>query len=217
MHLINQGGNETGPLLSVDEQRRLRMMVDYEDNKICFKDKTDEWYTLPATAKGLLLIPLTKEACDRHKTSRTSPPPWTRTKENMARVATVQGADEGRSGKEQCNDPVRRRRAREGTTPEPSNASVDNDDTFLLPPSKGKWIQKEYADLQKQLHVDIAMLLNKNHGETDLVEVFCGSQSMMTTIAQRSGLKAERWTKDDVDLETAEEQPPKGTTRIPTR
>ncbi len=34
-----------------------------------FKDTPDEWHTLPTTKKGLMMIPLTKEACDRQSTS----------------------------------------------------------------------------------------------------------------------------------------------------
>ena len=38
----------------------------------------------------------------------------------------------------------------------------------------------------------------------DLIEVFCSTNSMMTQTAQKAGLNAERWTKDDFDLETEE-------------
>ena len=75
MHLIDRSGNETSPLFSIDDQRRHRMVVDYEENKVMFKDKPNEWYTLPTTKKGLLMIPLTKEACDRHMMTSTTPPP----------------------------------------------------------------------------------------------------------------------------------------------
>ena len=73
MHLIDRSGNETSPLFSIDDQRRHRMVVDYEENKVMFKDKPEEWHTLPTTKKGLMMIPLTKEACDRQVTS-TAPP-----------------------------------------------------------------------------------------------------------------------------------------------
>ena len=66
MHLIDKRGNDTSPLFSIDDQRRHRMVVDYEENKVVFKDKPDEWHTLLVTKKGLLMIPLTKDACDRH-------------------------------------------------------------------------------------------------------------------------------------------------------
>ena len=31
-----------------------------------FKDRPTEWHTLPTTKKGVMMIPLTKEACDRN-------------------------------------------------------------------------------------------------------------------------------------------------------
>ena len=40
-----------------------------------FKDKPEEWYTLPTTRKGLMMIPLTKEACERHTVELQPPPP----------------------------------------------------------------------------------------------------------------------------------------------
>ena len=39
-----------------------------------FEDKPDVWHTLPVTKKGLMMIPLTKEACDRHMTPDPPPP-----------------------------------------------------------------------------------------------------------------------------------------------
>ncbi len=56
-------GNETSPLFRINNKRRHRMVVDYEENVVMFKDKLDVWYTLPVTKKGLLMIPLTEEAC----------------------------------------------------------------------------------------------------------------------------------------------------------
>ena len=75
VHLIDRSGDETSPLFSIDDQRRHRMVVDYEENKVMFKDRPEEWHTLPTAKKGLMMIPLTKEACGRHMTSTTSPPP----------------------------------------------------------------------------------------------------------------------------------------------
>ena len=75
MHLTDRAGNETSPLFSIDDKRRHRMVVDYEENKVMFKDKPNAWHTLPVTKKGLMMIPLTKEACDRHMTSDAPPPP----------------------------------------------------------------------------------------------------------------------------------------------
>ena len=48
------------------------------------------------------------------------------------------------------------------------------------------------------------MLLNGTRRKMDLIEVFCSPNSMMTHTAQKAGLNAERWTKDDFDLETEE-------------
>ena len=42
MHLIDKSGNETSPLFSIDDKRRHRMVVDYEENKVMFKDKPEE-------------------------------------------------------------------------------------------------------------------------------------------------------------------------------
>ena len=75
MHLIDRAGNETSPLFSIDDQRRHRMVVDYEENKVMFKDQPDQWHELPVTKKGLMMIPLTKEACDLHMPSHPPPPP----------------------------------------------------------------------------------------------------------------------------------------------
>ena len=75
MHLISRSGSEASPLFSADDQRRHRMVVDYEENKVMFKDRPEEWHTLPTTKKGLMMIPLTKEASARHMTSTTSPHP----------------------------------------------------------------------------------------------------------------------------------------------
>ena len=73
MHLIDRDGNETSPLFSIDDKRRHRMVVDFEENKVMFKDNPEEWHTLPTTKEGLLMIPLTQEACERH--GMIPPPP----------------------------------------------------------------------------------------------------------------------------------------------
>ena len=49
------------------------MVVDFEDDKIMFKDNPNVWHELPTTRKGLMMVPLTKEACERH--AKTPPPP----------------------------------------------------------------------------------------------------------------------------------------------
>ena len=85
MHLIDKAGNDTCPLLSINDLRRLRMVIVYEEGKVMFKDNPDVWHELPTTKKGLMMIPLTKEACDRlqpqtlfpgcSKTDLTTPTP----------------------------------------------------------------------------------------------------------------------------------------------
>ena len=52
MHLIDKDGNETSPLYSIDDKRRHRMVVDYEENKVMFKAKPDVWHTLPVIKEG---------------------------------------------------------------------------------------------------------------------------------------------------------------------
>ena len=46
MHLIDKEGNDTCPLLSINDLRRLRIVVDYEESKIMFKDSPDVWHKL---------------------------------------------------------------------------------------------------------------------------------------------------------------------------
>ena len=74
MHLIDKAGNDTCPLLSINDIRRLRMVIDYEDGKVMFKDNPDVWHELPTTKKGLMMVPLTKEACDRFHMAIPPPP-----------------------------------------------------------------------------------------------------------------------------------------------
>ena len=68
INLIDRAGNETSPLFSMYDMRRLRMVVDYEENKVMSKDNPDIWHELPVTKKGLMMITLTNEACERHNT-----------------------------------------------------------------------------------------------------------------------------------------------------
>ena len=75
MHVIDRAGNETSPVFSIDGKRRHRMVVDYEENHVMFKDKPDVWHELPVTKKGLMMLPLTKEACERHALTHPPPPP----------------------------------------------------------------------------------------------------------------------------------------------
>ena len=37
MNLIDREGNETSPLFSIDDKRRHRVVVDYEESKVMFK------------------------------------------------------------------------------------------------------------------------------------------------------------------------------------
>ena len=180
MHLIDRAGNETSPLFSIADQRRSRMVVDFEENKVMFKDKPDEWHTLPVTRKGLMMIPLTNEACERHlkpQSAEPPPPPSPPTKDTrrrklmkkVARKAIAQFSparaccvEEERQNLEQCEDPVRHRDLK-STDPESLITSEQ-----CVPPSTGKWIQKEISHFQKQLHVDIAMLLKRDSREDGL-------------------------------------------------
>ena len=41
MHLIDRDGNDTCPLPSINDLRRLRMVVDYEEGTVLFKDTPD--------------------------------------------------------------------------------------------------------------------------------------------------------------------------------
>ena len=75
MHLIDLEGNQTSPLFSIDEQRKHRMVVDAETNSIMFKDSPDTWHKLPVTKKGLMMLPLTQEACERHGIHPPPPKP----------------------------------------------------------------------------------------------------------------------------------------------
>ena len=67
MHVIAKKGNDTAPLLSIKEMRQNRMVVDFEEDKVMFKDKPGEWHKLPRTKKGLLLLPITKKAVKKHE------------------------------------------------------------------------------------------------------------------------------------------------------
>ena len=66
-------------------------------------------------------------------------------------------------------------------------------DSVLLSPSKGKWIQNEVLQFQKSMMKDVALLLSQ-YGDTVLVEVCCSHDSMLSHVAQSSGMTAERWT-----------------------
>ena len=65
LHLIDKKGNDTLPLFPISEMRKRKMVIDYENDSVCFKDHPSKWHKLPTTKKGLLLLPLTEEAVDR--------------------------------------------------------------------------------------------------------------------------------------------------------
>ena len=67
-HLIDKEGNETLPLYPISEMRKSRMVVDYEENKVMFKNNPKVWHQLPTTGgeRGLMLIPLTREAVEKY-------------------------------------------------------------------------------------------------------------------------------------------------------
>ena len=47
--------------------------LDYGEDKVMFKDSPNVWHELPTTNKGLVMIPLTKDACERR--AKSPPPP----------------------------------------------------------------------------------------------------------------------------------------------
>ena len=69
-HLIDKKGNETLPLYPISEMRKSKMVVDYEQNMVMFKDQPGVWHQLPTTGgeRGLILIPLTQEAVEKYST-----------------------------------------------------------------------------------------------------------------------------------------------------
>ena len=67
-HIIDKAENDTLPLFPISEMRRQRMVIDLEDNSISFKDKPDLWHKLPTADRGVLLLPITREAVQRFGT-----------------------------------------------------------------------------------------------------------------------------------------------------
>ena len=47
MHLIDNAGNDTCPLLSINDLRRLRMVIDYEEGTVMFKDSPTSGTNFP--------------------------------------------------------------------------------------------------------------------------------------------------------------------------
>ena len=90
-------------------------------------------------------------------------------------------------GREQCEESGHG----SDTAPEP---------TEPLPLAKGKWLANANLKWHSELKSDIAMLIKHEQGPLDLLEGFCSPTSTMTQTANKSGLRAERWTKEDFDL-----------------
>ena len=64
---MDKKSNRTLPLYPVGEMKRKKMVIDFEDSKVSFKDQPGTWHKLPTTEKGLLLLPLTKTAVEYYK------------------------------------------------------------------------------------------------------------------------------------------------------
>ena len=68
LHLVDKEGNTTLPLFPISEMRQQGMVIDYSENKVSFKTNPNKWYKLPTTGAGgtgLMMIPLTAEACEK--------------------------------------------------------------------------------------------------------------------------------------------------------
>ena len=67
LHLIDREGNMTPALAGMDFLRKHGLIVDFEAGLVQFKFSSDpqKWHRLPRSQKGLLMLPLTKEARDR--------------------------------------------------------------------------------------------------------------------------------------------------------
>ena len=65
LHCIDKRGNDTLPLFPISEMKRLGMVVDFEQSSISFKSQPGKWHKMPTTPKGLMLIPITKEAVEQ--------------------------------------------------------------------------------------------------------------------------------------------------------
>jgi hypothetical protein len=67
-HLIDLAGNRTAPLLSIKEMTRLKMIIDFAEGSVSFKDAlpAHKWYVLPKTPTGLLFLPVTQKVNERH-------------------------------------------------------------------------------------------------------------------------------------------------------
>ena len=67
LHVVDTPNNETPPLIGVDYLTEKKAVVDFEEGLIKFKtEKHAKWKRLPRSERGLLLVPLTEEAQQRH-------------------------------------------------------------------------------------------------------------------------------------------------------
>ena len=135
-----------------------------------FKYSPDVWHKLPTTKKGLMMMRLAKEACEKFKTTDTPPPPKptvkrTRKKESQGpkglwlQLRLCRGTGFGIRGLKPGELQTTADSAPELTKP--------------LPPHLSKWLIKENEKWHKELKTDLAMLLQNDDKQTDLVEVFC--------------------------------------------
>ena len=68
LHVVDKPGNKTLPLFPISEMGKRRMVVDYAENRVSFKNEPHKWYHLPTTGKdgeGLMMLLLTQEAVDK--------------------------------------------------------------------------------------------------------------------------------------------------------
>ena len=101
MHLIDRAGNATSPLFSIDMMRRLRMVVDYAETTSYSKANPPlpgTWHGLPVTKKGLMLISLTKGACEHmihhhHRSLNKQPDELTDAKMGTAQFCVAEACD----------------------------------------------------------------------------------------------------------------------------
>ena len=150
-----------------------------------------------------MMIPLTKEACERH--AMIPPPPQSTVKpdkKEKRRKGKALIADCCK-GQTVCNQRSKQccwKSGREQCINSGNGFNTALEPTEPLPPAKGRWLANENLQWHNELKSDIAMLISNEDEQLDLLEVFCSPTSTMTQTANNSGLKAERWTKEDFDL-----------------
>ena len=75
MHLVGRAGNDTACFLSIDVIPRHRMVVVYVEGHAMFKGQPDKLLALAVAKTGLIMIPLSKDTCERHMPTNSAPPP----------------------------------------------------------------------------------------------------------------------------------------------